>query len=653
MTSPFAKIAAGAGFLGLAALIIFLVFRCTVEEEYREPFTKSIPNGWTVEAGPLGEQWEWTENGIGRGKFWGNTQPISSESRGGAVLFDSDALDTLFDPQNLPVHFSRLESPIIRATQRLDEVYFRFYQFYRDYTSTGSVEIYGDTDADRKADTWIDITSEIKSGSNPALLGGNVSTSNRDIAVFNISQWAARTSGVRVRFTFEGTYYFWMIDDVYIGSKNPYQKTIPESIGDTLFAKGRPYAVDSLGGVYIPNQYYVNLADSNIIEYGVQNLKAFYRPTVLKTCPCNPDLELWELDPNIQLYEEGDTTPPRDPDTTRQCPPGNIGTGNTCTRDMGGGNNYYVISPVRGSTGTPNAPLVSVPPGVPLSNGNAIIIAILDSGVDYNQPDLVRNIWRRTDWDSGCSDLSADSIGWNFVDNNNNPYDNSSSWHGTIIAKIIQANLANTPVDYRIMPVKTQDAEGIGTLFDNMCGISYAMKNGADIINMSWGWYGVENPFFENILRVAARNNIILVAAAGNHGRQVGRDSFFVYPACSQPEIITTVAALRRDPETGNYRLAQFSNFNNEFVDVAALGEDLEVLGVCAPSADDLPSGTSFAAPLISAWYAKSVRNHPEINTGEERNRRSRERLTNCITTLPPNEESGSVHALLPENNCN
>src|SRR5512144_2867412 len=145
----------------------------------------------------------------------------------------------------------------------------------------------------------------------------------------------------------------------------------------------------------------------------------------------------------------------------------------------------------------------TVTPGIDISMTSAwdiirgdggLIIAILDSGVDYTHPDLAANIWSNPNEPScaGTTDRDnngypADCRGWNFVGSNNNPMDDEG--HGTHISGIIGAagnnglGIAGMIWDVKIMPLKFLDDMGNGTVTDEVAGIEYAIANGARIIN--------------------------------------------------------------------------------------------------------------------------------------------------------------------------
>lgn len=195
----------------------------------------------------------------------------------------------------------------------------------------------------------------------------------------------------------------------------------------------------------------------------------------------------------------------------------------------------------------------------------SVIVAVIDSGVNYNASDLAANMW-----DGG---LSAPLHGWNFVGNgSNDPMDYNG--HGTHVAGIIGAvggnGLGITGVCWRanIMAIKAVDAAGNGTTSTIVQGIDFAIAHGAKIINMSLGGAGAYDPAFSNAIARAQAANVLVVVAAGN-SRSDNDISPFYPCSFTQPNLIC-VAALDQ-----NFALASFSNWGAKSVDVAAPGTNI------------------------------------------------------------------------------
>ncbi len=164
---------------------------------------------------------------------------------------------------------------------------------------------------------------------------------------------------------------------------------------------------------------------------------------------------------------------------------------------------------------------------------SSVIVAVIDTGVDYNHIDLKQNIWinKGETPDNGIDDDNNgyvdDVYGWNFVGNNNNPMDDNG--HGTHVAGIIGAannGIGVTGVAYncKIMPVKAGNSSGYFNNSDISSAITYAYMNGADVINMSFGGTTVTMAVQEALEK--AYTTSLLVAAAGNDSAQ----NEFFYP---------------------------------------------------------------------------------------------------------------------------
>ena len=158
---------------------------------------------------------------------------------------------------------------------------------------------------------------------------------------------------------------------------------------------------------------------------------------------------------------------------------------------------------------------------------SSVIVAVIDTGVDYNHIDLKQNIWINKleipengidDDDNGYVD---DVYGWNFVGNNNDPMDDNG--HGTHVAGIIGAannGIGVTGVAYncKVMPIKAGNSSGYFNNSDIASAITYAYMNGADVINMSFGGTSVTMAVQEALEK--AYTTSFLVAAAGNDAYQ-------------------------------------------------------------------------------------------------------------------------------------
>jgi hypothetical protein len=272
-----------------------------------------------------------------------------------------------------------------------------------------------------------------------------------------------------------------------------------------------------------------------------------------------------------------------------------------------------------------------------ISQGSAdIIIAVIDTGVDYFHPDLADNIWinpaearGRTGVDDDGNGYVDDIHGWDFAEDNNDPSDISG--HGTHVAGIIAArthnatDIAGVCPDCSIMVLKVEpDAGGDMETFAIVEAIEYAARHGAAILNCSFG--GKEFQTIEKLalMNFAESNDGLIICSAGNAKND--NDNSPLYPASYDlPEIIS-VAASRQD-SPGSYSLASFSNFGKTSVDLMAPGGNIVSLKPgpqeAEPEADlsspttEKMTGTSMATGFVSG-AAGLLRSHaPQITADE------------------------------------
>ncbi|HYW20212.1 MAG TPA: S8 family serine peptidase, partial [Nodularia sp. (in: cyanobacteria)] len=158
--------------------------------------------------------------------------------------------------------------------------------------------------------------------------------------------------------------------------------------------------------------------------------------------------------------------------------------------------------------------------------GRGIVIAILDTGVDYNHADLKDNIWTNpgetpgNGIDDDGNGYIDDAQGWSFGDNSNNTIDVNG--HGTHVAGTIAGanngfGVTGIAYDAKIMPVKVLNDKGSGSSDSVADGIYYAVNNGADVINLSLGG-NFPNSTLEAAIEYASNKGTVVVMAAGNNG---------------------------------------------------------------------------------------------------------------------------------------
>jgi subtilisin family serine protease len=312
-----------------------------------------------------------------------------------------------------------------------------------------------------------------------------------------------------------------------------------------------------------------------------------------------------------------------------------------------------------------------------LTTGSATtVVAVIDTGVDYNHPDLYQNIWinqqeiplsrlrNLTDVDGDglitfrdlnnpinqgagkitdvngdgridAADILApmtldsrgndtglggwahhstqdgdsahpdDLIGWNFVNNTNNPFDDNG--HGTHVSGTIGAmgndGVGVTGINWSvsIMALKFLNASGSGYDSDAVNALNYSVAHGATISNNSWGGASYDPSLLAAIQNAQAHGDIF-VTAAGNNGQNL--DTSPSYPASYNLANMVVVAATDR-----NDHLASFSNYGAGSVSLAAPG--VQILSTTPNNTYSWYSGTSMATPHVTGVLALLTSQHP------------------------------------------
>lgn len=226
-----------------------------------------------------------------------------------------------------------------------------------------------------------------------------------------------------------------------------------------------------------------------------------------------------------------------------------------------------------------------------LNQKRQIKVAVVDTGVDYNHPDLKNRV--------------SKDLGYNFINNSRDTMDDN--WHGTHVAGIIAAEAGNKigitgvvgGTDVVIIPVKVLDKDGQGSSDIMAEGIKYAADAGADIINFSVG-FKVKDKFIEDAIKYARDKGAFVVVSSGNDSENCDLTS----PASDDGAY--TVSSIGRDNQ-----VSIFSNFGHS-VKVAAPGED--ILSTLPGGGYDYRSGTSMAAPIAAGIAAMVKAENPELS---------------------------------------
>jgi len=250
-----------------------------------------------------------------------------------------------------------------------------------------------------------------------------------------------------------------------------------------------------------------------------------------------------------------------------------------------------------------------------------VIVAVIDSGIDFTHPDLPQYIWTNpgeiegNGIDDDGNGYIDDIHGWNFVEHTNDLTDKLG--HGTHVAGIIAAKrnnsigIAGINPGAVIMPVKVLDGEGRSGLLKVYQGINYAIDNGAQVLNLSLGGLG-DTTFLQPALDRAHQLGVFVVVASGNTGEYSGD----VAPASANHAF--TVSAFDHDGE--------WSTISSAGPNIALLAPGEEIISLRSIDSfhkrvvkDPIKrqyfrqSGTSFSAPIVAATASLLLTKNPDL----------------------------------------
>lgn len=252
-----------------------------------------------------------------------------------------------------------------------------------------------------------------------------------------------------------------------------------------------------------------------------------------------------------------------------------------------------------------------------------IIVAVIDTGVNVNHPDL--NIM---------------SEGYDFLDNDDDPTDYAS--HGTHVAGIIGAkknlgsdNVVGIAPGVKILPLKVFSDSGSSSYVAMIKAIDYAIEMDADVINISMGNVDIDD--VRQAVERAEAAGVVVVAAVGNfsnhwvngsvyHERYSGKDSYtynMMFPAAN--ETVLAVGAISKNRSTDEVAIADYSNVGSVIdgvyrgVDVLAPGSGIKSTNYTSFTSARNKSGTSMAAPHVSGMVALLLAKYPDLTPAEVR----------------------------------
>ena len=336
--------------------------------------------------------------------------------------------------------------------------------------------------------------------------------------------------------------------------------------------------------------------------------------TVIAEYSALPEVEYVEKIYRIQADETGDSFGPVVPNDPRF-------------------HEQWALANVGQDGGTQGADISALGAWATTTGSDKVVVAVLDSGVDYTHPDLEHNIWKRPENIKEYRDKNLGEIddihGYNALDNDGDPMDQNG--HGTHCAGIIGAEGGNnegiTGVNWtvQIMPLKFMDASGSGTTKDAIEAINYVIdrrKAGVNVRVISASWGSTQrSQALEDVIKKAYEAGILFVAASGNSSVDTDRSPH--YPSSYKVGNVVSVAALDR-----NDNLTSFSNYGLKSVHIGAPGKD--ILSTYLNHEFKESSGTSMATPVVAGVAALVLSKNPQMSVDE-----LRKHLLESVDKLP------------------
>ncbi len=257
------------------------------------------------------------------------------------------------------------------------------------------------------------------------------------------------------------------------------------------------------------------------------------------------------------------------------------------------------------------------------TTGEKIIIAVLDTGLNYNHKAIQYNLALNQkeqegneQFDNDKNGFDNDDLGWDFVNGDNRPFDDEG--HGSHVGGLTSSHIFGVAKSSKILPIKVLNAAGGGDVGSVIAGIYYATDNGARVINASLQRLNNEENALARAVEYAHSKGVVFVSSSGNDALDLSLPGNDIYPGELDVANVINVGATGSDNQITSY-----SNFGSEQVHVAAPGGDQTepIYSLATLNAHNQnfvgSGGTSMAAPIVSGIVALVLSINPNLSPEE------------------------------------
>lgn len=248
----------------------------------------------------------------------------------------------------------------------------------------------------------------------------------------------------------------------------------------------------------------------------------------------------------------------------------------------------------------------------PSNPQQSVKVAVMDTGLDFDHNRLSNALWMN----DAQSCLPNALFGYDFTSGENggvygDPEPEDNDGHGTSVNGMIVEDFPND-IQLELMNIKFYE-NNQGSLFDAVCGIYFAVDEGAKVMNLSWGFESSQYPtILADALNYAAANDVLIITSAGNTSKN--NDDIQKYPANLNIPNMIVVTAYHEEQLEDRKRLANYASYGVNRVDLAAAGY-VETTGLA--NGMTTTAGTSLAAPAVARTAAIIRATYPNLNAGQ------------------------------------